>query len=67
VYLRKKKNKKGKANLTEGPTNIKDLIKRDESRIAALDVKNKDLVKDSTIFYFYELCYDLVLSFECET
>lgn len=63
----KKTKTKGKANLTVGPTNIKDLIKIDESRIAALDVKNKDLVKDSTIFDFYELCYDLVLSFECET
>jgi hypothetical protein len=52
MYLRKTTNKKGKANLTEGHTNIKDLIKRDESRIAALDVKNKDLVKDSTIFIF---------------
>jgi len=59
MYLRKTTNNKGKANLTEGPTNIKDLIKRDESRIAALDVKNKDLVKDSTIFDFYEFCYDL--------
>jgi len=39
MYLRKKQ-KTTKVRL-KGPTNIKDLIKRDESRIATLDVKNK--------------------------